>query len=84
MKRRQILKAMLLAPFVGLINKVVQAEPKERKKLNVKVKIGETITVPNGQKWEVYNIKVYSPTRGRIATTSTTCDLTYEINGYIV
>jgi len=78
MERRQILKTAILAPFVGL------AKTKERKELNVKIKVGETITVPDGQRWEIHNIKVYSPRMGRIATTNATSDLTYEINGYLV
>lgn len=78
MNRRQILKTALLAPFVGLF------KPKGRKKLNVKVKIGETITVPKGQKWEIHNMTVESPTMGTIATATTNSNLTYVISGYLV
>ncbi len=55
MNRRQILKAIILAPFVGLL------KPKEKRKLEVELNVGETIIVPKGQTWGIQNIVITSP-----------------------
>ena len=76
MNRRQILKSILLAPFAGLI------KPRTRKKLNVELKMGEPVTVPKGQVWEIHKMVVISPTMGIIGTTTNT-DHTYILTGYV-
>ena len=43
---------MILAPFVGII------KLKQKKKLEIKAEIGETITVPHGQPWEIHGAAV--------------------------
>jgi hypothetical protein len=70
MERRSLLKSAILVPFVGLI------KSKERKKLNVQLKIGETITVPKGQRWVVEKIEM--------STTASSSFDSFTINGYTI
>ena len=70
MNRRQILKTLALAPFVGLF------KPKEKKKLELEAKMGETVVVPEGQTWEIQNIVITSATSSISGS--------YIINGHII
>ncbi len=71
MNRRSILKAIILAPFVGLISKV-------RKKFRAKLKFDEVYTVPEGKTLQIDSMWITTID----SNPANSC--TFTIEGYLI